>query len=112
MTVTKPCYSLDILPTLSNLFGLEYDSRLLMGHDVFSDQPGLVVFANHSYLTELGRYDASADVFTPNEGAEVGDDYAADTLTMVNDMFTYSALVLEQDYYHTLGLEKYPNDAK
>lgn len=112
VTVTKPCYSLDILPTLSNLFGLEYDSRLLMGHDVFSDQPGLVVFANHSYLTELGRYDASADVFTPNEGAEIGDDYAADTLTMVNDMFTYSALVLEQDYYHTLGLEKYLNDAK
>ena len=31
---------------------------------------------------------------------------------MVNDMFTYSALVLEQDYYHTLGLEKYLNDAK
>lgn len=108
VTVSKPCFSLDILPTLSNLFGLEYDSRLLMGHDVLSDQPGLVVFSNHSYLTELGRYDAATDLFTPDEGVQVGDTYAADTLTMVNDMFTYSALVLERDYYRTLGLEKYP----
>lgn len=31
VVVDKPCYSVDIIPTLSNLFGLEYDSRLLAG---------------------------------------------------------------------------------
>ena len=33
--ITKPASSLDILPTLSNLMGVEYDSRLLMGQDIF-----------------------------------------------------------------------------
>ena len=41
VVVDKPCYSVDIIPTLSNLFGLEYDSRLLAGRDILSDAPGL-----------------------------------------------------------------------
>ncbi|MBQ2227531.1 MAG: LTA synthase family protein, partial [Firmicutes bacterium] len=32
-----PTYSLDIQPTLCNLFGVEYDSRLFVGQDVFSE---------------------------------------------------------------------------
>ena len=102
--VTKPCSSLDILPTLSNLFGLEYDSRLLMGRDILSDSPGLVVLSDRSYITDLGRYDSKADHFTPNEGAEIPEDYVVTTLRQVNNMFSYSKLILEQDYYAKLGL--------
>ena len=102
--VTKPCSSLDILPTLSNLFGLEYDSRLLMGRDILSDSPGLVVLSDRSYITDLGRYDAKADHFTHNEGAEIPEDYVVTTLRQVNNMFSYSKLILEQDYYAKLGL--------
>ena len=46
--VDKYCSSLDIAPTLSNLFGLEYDSRLMMGTDILSDQPGMVIFSNYT----------------------------------------------------------------
>ncbi|MDE6108220.1 MAG: LTA synthase family protein, partial [Oscillospiraceae bacterium] len=49
--IDKPCASLDILPTLSNLFGLEYDSRLLMGRDILSDSPGLVILSDRSFIT-------------------------------------------------------------
>ena len=79
VVVDKPCYSVDIIPTLSNLFGLEYDSRLLAGRDILSDAPGLVIFNDYSYLTELGRYNADTDTFTPNEGAQVPENYAQDT---------------------------------
>ena len=41
--VSKPCSSIDILPTVSNLFGLEYDSRLITGKDILSDSEGLVI---------------------------------------------------------------------
>ena len=44
--VDTVCSSLDILPTLLNLFGFEYDSRLLMGTDVFSGTAPTVVFAD------------------------------------------------------------------
>ena len=35
--VEKVASSLDIIPTVLNLFGIEYDSRLLIGRDILSD---------------------------------------------------------------------------
>ncbi len=104
VVVNKPCSSLDILPTLSNLFGLEYDSRLLMGRDILSDSEGLVVFSNHSFITEHGHYNARTDEFTPYDDVAVPESYARTIMDQVNDMFYYSAVVLENDYYSTLGL--------
>ncbi|MFW6030151.1 MAG: LTA synthase family protein [Halanaerobiales bacterium] len=46
--VNKLSSSVDILPTLSNLFGLEYDSRTMIGRDILSDSTPLVIFKNHS----------------------------------------------------------------
>jgi len=100
--ITKPVCSLDILPTVSNLMGLEYDSRLLMGRDALSDTPGLVVLSSRSFITDLGRYDASTGVFTPNEGVTVPEDYPVQIRDEVARMFTFSAQVLEQDYYRVL----------
>ena len=102
--VTKPCSSLDILPTLSNLFGLEYDSRLLMGRDILSDSEGLVVLSDRSFLTESGRYDAARDTFTPAPGAAVPEGYVRTRQQTINGMFSNSRLILEQDYYRKIGL--------
>ena len=104
VTVSKPCSSLDILPTLSNLFGLEYDSRLMMGRDILSDSEGLVVLSDHSFITEQGRYNARKDEFIPHEDTQPSPDYARSIMKQVNDMFRYSVKVLENDYYSTLDL--------
>lgn len=103
--VEKPCSNLDILPTLSNLFGLDYDSRLLMGRDIFSSDPGLVIFSDTSFLTDLGTYNAKTDTFTPKEGAVVPEGYAKEMLQNVQDKFLYSGKILLRDYYKTLGLD-------
>ena len=63
--VDKYCSSLDIMPTLANLFGLEYDSRLLAGRDILSDAPGLVIFYNYSFLSQRGAYVSTREEFTP-----------------------------------------------
>lgn len=97
--VDKYCCSMDIMPTLANLFGLEYDSRLMMGRDIFSTAPPLIVFNNHSFITDLGRYNSTTDTFTPNDGVAVPEGYAAEMLKKVNDQFTYSAKILDNDYY-------------
>ena len=102
--VAKPCSSLDILPTLSNLFGLSYDSRLLMGRDVFSDSEGLVVLSDRSFLTETGCYDAASDTFTPAPGRYASENYVKSLQREINGMFSNSRLILEQDYYRKLGL--------
>ncbi|MBR6735650.1 MAG: sulfatase-like hydrolase/transferase, partial [Oscillospiraceae bacterium] len=108
--VTAPASPLDIVPTLSNLFGLEYDSRLLVGRDALSDASPLVVFNNRSWMTELGRYNADRDEFTPNvTGSEIPEGYVESMCARVDAKFTVSEKILDTDYYRVLweksGLE-------
>ena len=90
--------SLDILPTLSNLFGFTYDSRLLMGRDVFSDGERLVIFNDRSWLTDKGRYHAANNVA---EG-DMDEAYTSRINSIVYSKFYYSAKILERDYYRLL----------
>ena len=103
--LTQPASSLDILPTLLNLFGLEYDSRLLMGRDLFSDAPPLVIFLNRSFITDRGRYHSKNGTFTPNEGVTVDDTYVEEMKKIVTAKFYYSRKILETDYYSRLSIE-------
>ncbi len=102
IVIDEPTYSIDLLPTISNLFGLEYDSRLLMGRDFLSDSPALVCFANRSWVTEYGRYDAAAKAFTANEGVVIPENYVKTVSNVVSRKLTYSNLILKNDYYDRL----------
>ena len=35
---------IDVLPTLLNLFGITYDSRLIIGQDILSNKEGIAIF--------------------------------------------------------------------
>ena len=95
--VDKVCSNMDILPTLSNMFGLEYDSRLLMGRDIFSDSEGFVVFKDKDWISERG---------TRGGLIESDREYASLMDEKVRNMFNYSALTLDKDYYFKLGFAK------
>mgnify|MGYP001229612181 FL=1 len=97
-TITKPASSLDILPTLSNLLGLEYDSRLMMGRDIFSDSAPLVVFLNRSFMTDQGMYHSETEQFIPFDGP-VSEEYIEYMKATVQAKFYYSAKILETNYY-------------
>lgn len=100
--VDTPTYSVDVLPTLSNLFGLEYDSRLLVGRDALSDQMPLVIWRDYSWLTDQGYYDAAAGVFTPADGCVVDDSYVESVKALVQNKYALSNMVLDYDYYGIL----------
>lgn len=102
VVIDKPCSSLDINPTLSNLFGLEYDSRLLMGRDILSDSPGLVVFNNRSWITEYAKYNSITDEVTYMDESKKDTNYAKEIDKIVADKFKYSAKILEKDYYRVV----------
>lgn len=97
--VDKYCSSLDILPTLNNLFGFEYDSRLLVGSDILSDSSPLVVFMDRSWITEKGKYNASDAEFIPFAGQTVDEEYVATVKKIVSNKFKVSAQILDSDYY-------------
>ncbi len=51
---------MNILPTLANLFDLNYDPRLYSGFDILSDEyENKVVFADGSWQSPIGFYDAA-----------------------------------------------------
>ena len=97
--VDTVCSSLDILPTLLNLFGFEYDSRLLMGTDVFSGTAPIVVFADKSFITDEIFYDAANGLVIQRTGKAPTQEYLDACMQKVNDMFAYSARIIETDYY-------------
>ena len=104
IVVDTPTSSMDILPTLLNLFGAEWDSRLLPGRDVFSDRSPLVFDLNYDWKTDLGTYLSYPDTFTPAKGAKVPDGYVEAMHEVVADKISYCTAVLDSDYYrHVFG---------
>lgn len=96
VVVDTPTSSLDILPTLSNLFGVEYDSRLLVGRDVFSDAEALVFNMNYDWKTERGTYFASAGRFEPvDDSMENQEDYVESMKKIVRNKVRYCEGVLD-----------------
>ena len=100
--VEKLGSSLDILPTLLNLFGVNYDSRLLMGNDILSSAEGLIIFSNRSFITSKGRYNALSKTFYPNDGVKVEDDYVDNISKIIYNKYQMSKMILENDYYRHL----------
>lgn len=104
MVVEKPASSLDILPTLSNMMGVAFDSRLMMGKDIFSNSSPLVIFNSQSFISSLGRYNSASKVFTKSTDVddETVSNHRKETSSHVSSMFYYSAKILEKNYYHVV----------
>jgi phosphoglycerol transferase MdoB-like AlkP superfamily enzyme len=102
-TITKPVSSMDILPTVANLMGLDFDSRLLMGSDVFSNREPLVMFKDKSFITTAGRYNAATKVFTYNTGVVPNEPYVESMKKAVAAKFYYSAKFLDYNYYKIIS---------
>jgi phosphoglycerol transferase MdoB-like AlkP superfamily enzyme len=97
--------SSDVLPTIYNLFGIEYDSRLFTGKDILSDDFGIVILSDRSWITEEGVYNASENEFTPKQEVEVEDNYVETINQLVNNRLNISREIIENDYYSYLIVE-------
>ena len=101
--VDKVCCQVDILPTVSNLLGLEYDSRMLAGSDILSDSEGLVVFSSRCWKSDRGFYNRFTQTFTPAEGvtmtAEEQEEYVSAMRRLVSYKLDSTDLIIENDFY-------------
>lgn len=105
--VKKACGSMDIVPTLLNLFGFSYDSRMYAGRDIFSEEEGMVIFNDRSFVTDSCIYnrkgkdtiwltDEEGNPVVPEEGRE---DYFSRKKQEVKDRYQFSAYILQENYY-------------
>ena len=97
--VDKVGSQIDVLPTIYNLFGISYDSRLIIGKDILSTEPGLAIFGNSSWVSDKGTYYASSGEFVSRDGSVVDNDYIKYMNSVVSNKITMSKYIMTEDYY-------------
>ena len=99
LKIDAPVCSVDILPTLSNLFGVTYDSRLTVGRDVLGSEEAISLWPDYSWVTEKGSYLASNRKFTPAEGAEIPEGYVDRINSIVTNKVKFSRMVQNAPFF-------------
>ena len=108
IVVDEYCSTADILPTLLNLFGVEFDSRLLMGTDVLSNGIHMAVLSDQSFICDTFRFDLSTEsvVITDDQIEEIDPELLNQYRAYVQTKFNLSTHFLNTDYYaHVFGRE-------
>ncbi len=104
---SEKTFYMNLLPTVANLFNLEYDPRFYLGEDLFSESfSGRVVFADGSWEDEIARYNAvNSEVTYFQEGKT----YSASEIQKINrDIYnkkTMSKLAIDVNYFDYLEKE-------
>ena len=102
-TFTNYTSYVNLLPTIANLFNLDYDSRYYVGEDLFSNNyQSITIFADSSWKNEIGFYDAS----NSNIEYYTNKTYSIDELIKINEnvenKIKYSNLAIQHDYFNYL----------
>lgn len=99
--INKVASTIDILPTVYNLFSMKYDSRLYIGRDIFSNDEGLAMFGDRSWVTNKGTYNVGTGRFTLKEGIILEDEteYIKQMNNVVKNKIKLSENLIKKDYY-------------
>ncbi len=107
--VDKPCCTLDVLPTLLNLFGFDYDSRLYSGRDIFSDCEGIAMTSNQSFALAdkvyNSRYGLLYKYYVYNGGKKPKAGEIDYYITEVKNRFAMASAILNHNFYSCLDQE-------
>lgn len=99
INVDKVGSQIDVLPTIYNLFGVKYDSRLIIGKDILSTEPGLAIFGNRSWVSDKGTYFAKSGKFVSKNNETVSNNYITYMNSLVGGKMIMSKNILTNDYY-------------
>jgi phosphoglycerol transferase MdoB-like AlkP superfamily enzyme len=92
--ITKVMGMVDALPTLGNMF--DFRSNYQLGHDIFSTNNNVVVFANGNWLTDQMYYNSQKDEYkllkqgiVSQDDIDKNNQYSSDVLDVSNDIILY-----------------------
>ncbi len=102
--VDTPCCSVDIIPTVLNLFGMEYDSRMLPGVDIFSGTTHIAMLYNKSFVTDMCRYNAQNGKVEWLSGTESMTEvekqqYLDYCVSVTKSRYTASLQLMDEDFF-------------
>lgn len=101
--IDKPACQVDVLPTLLNLFGFDYDSRLYSGCDILSSNYGLAMFSNQSFVTDKIIYNTRYEkVYYLDENWVMPEGYLDACIDVVKNRFSIASNILNTNFYAKL----------
>lgn len=104
---------MNILPTLANMFDLEYDSRFYMGEDLFSkDYSNIAIFTDGSWQSKYAFYDASKSKLNYiNDDYKYTSDEIIKRNEIINQKISTSNMIITRNYFNYLEkkIEEYNN---
>ena len=121
--VDTPCSSIDMVPTLANLFGCTYDSRFISGTDIFAPEENICIIntlnshgGSWNWKTTQGSYHTVSKKFIPAETCTLTADeqkaYVSRINSAISKLKKNSYGILDNDYYSHVfnkdGTPKYP----
>lgn len=101
VNISKVGSTIDVLPTIYNLFNLKYDSRLIIGTDLLSTSDGLAMFDNRSWVTDKGSYFTATGEFIKK--SDISDDYVNKQMQIVNNKINLSSYFMDTNYYNIVS---------
>ena len=102
-TYTEYTSYVNLLPTVANLFNLDYDSRFSTGQDLFSNKyESITIFADGSWKNEYAFYNASNDNITYYTNKTYTIEEIIEINEKVNNKIKYSNLAIQHDYFNYL----------
>lgn len=99
--INKTMSSFDLLPTVANLFDLNYDPRLAFGIDIFDDkQQAVVMYPSYSWNNELGYYSSLSRRFSAYDSNQsLSEDEIKQINATVKIYAEISYQILKRDYF-------------
>lgn len=95
-SISKVNMQMDILPTVLNLFGIDYNSNNYIGHDILSND-----FKGYAFFSDYSWYDGK--VYVENQQITNGKKMSKDKLDSMNNLISNvikkNDLTLKYDYF-------------
>ena len=99
--IDKYSSNIDILPTILNMFGINYDSRVIIGKDIMSNSDGIIIFNDRSFLTNQGFYNEKTNEFSTTK-TKIDKGYIKEKRIEAFNKTNISSMILETNYYESL----------
>ncbi len=102
--VKQPLATIDLMPTLANMFNLDMKYEYAFGTDVFSNDPEHIIqFSTFSWISDGSKYYSATGNFLPNEHLKMTEEeekkYIENIDLRVYQRALISKLILRGDYY-------------
>ena len=103
IAVDEYCCNVDVLPTILNLWGFDYDSRMLAGTDVFSDGEHIAVLSDSSFFTDKVWFSAeTGEIRYLVEEESLPGNYVENMIRQIESKRSVSVDILNSAYYNFL----------